>query len=170
MFKMRKSVAAVAAILAGMPLMASAVTGPSTTTAPYLLPLATAPGWAVTSILTTGNVVGGYTMGGLPDGLGAFDNNDGTFTVLMNHEWNNTVGSAHTHNPDATKGGAYVSKWVIDKATLAVQSGGDLITKVYGWDNGFQQSQAVSNLTTTFSRFCSADLPAASALFNRHLS
>jgi hypothetical protein len=166
MFKMKKSVAAVAAILAGMPLMASAVTGPSTTTAPYLLPLATAPGWAVTSILTTGNVVGGYTMGGLPDGLGAFDNNDGTFTVLMNHEWNNTVGSAHTHNPDATKGGAYVSKWVIDKSTLAVQSGGDLITKVYGWDNGLQKSQAVSNLTTTFSRFCSADLPAASALFN----
>ena len=172
MFKMKKSVAAVAAILAGMPLMASAVTGPSTTTAPYLIP--TAADWGVTSILTTGNAVGGYTMGGLPDGLGAFDNNDGTFTVLMNHEWDTSATgaattnpqAAHTHNPGATIGGAYVSKWVINKSTLAVQSGGDLITKVYGWDSVAQASSSTSNLTTSFSRFCSADLPMASALYN----
>ena len=31
-------------------------------------------------------------MVGIPDGLGAFDNGDGTFTVLMNHELGNTQG------------------------------------------------------------------------------
>ncbi len=30
-------------------------------------------------------------MVGIPDGLGAFDNHDGTFTVLMNHELGNTA-------------------------------------------------------------------------------
>src|SRR5262249_35020479 len=33
-------------------------------------------------ILTVGDSVGGYRMVGIPDGLGAFDNGDGTFTVL----------------------------------------------------------------------------------------
>lgn len=154
-----------------MSLPALALTGPSTTTAPYLVPT---NDWSVTSLLTTGNSIGGYTMGGLPDGLGAYDNGDGTFTVLMNHEWNTSAtGSAstnpqaaHTHNPGAAIGGAYVSKWVIDKSTLAVQSGGDLITQVYGWDNTNQASSSTSNLTTTFSRFCSADLPMATALYN----
>jgi hypothetical protein len=27
-----------------------------------------------------------YRMVGIPDGMGAFDNHDGTFTLLMNHE------------------------------------------------------------------------------------
>ena len=171
MFTMRKSVAAVAAILAGMPMMASAVTGPSTATAPYLIPV-DSNAWSVTSLLTAGNSVGGYTMGGLPDGLGAFDNGDNTFTVLMNHEWATNSASpsnpqaAHTQNPGAAVGGAYVSQWVVDKTTLQVLSGKDLITKTFGWDKALQQSQSISNLTTTFSRFCSADLPMATALFN----
>src|SRR5262245_56403173 len=52
---------------------------------PYLVP--TAAGVSFTPILTTGDTVGGYTMAGTPDGLGAFDNGDGTFTLLMNHEF-----------------------------------------------------------------------------------
>ncbi|MEZ5144117.1 MAG: hypothetical protein R2726_16595 [Acidimicrobiales bacterium] len=46
-------------------------TGPSTTTAPYLVP--TQPGVGFRSILTAGDQVRGYTMAGT-DGLGAFDN------------------------------------------------------------------------------------------------
>ena len=38
------------------------------------------------SILTAGDSVNGYRMAGWPDGLGAYDNGDGTFTLLMNHE------------------------------------------------------------------------------------
>lgn len=157
MFKMKKSVAAIAAVLASSPLLASASTGPSSSTAPYLQSVAA--GWDVKSILTTGDSVGGYTMGGLPDGLGAFDNNDGNFTVVMAHEWGNTVGAAH--GPLAS--GAYVSEWVINKSSLQVVSGKNLISNVYGWDNALQKSTAAT-IATTFSRFCSADLPSLSGL------
>jgi hypothetical protein len=39
------------------------------------------PGIGTTSILTVGDSVGGYRMVGIPDGLGAYDNGDGTFTT-----------------------------------------------------------------------------------------
>ena len=55
-------------------------------------------------------------MGGIPDGLGAYDNGNGTFTLLMNHEINNTLGITRAHGAI----GAYVSEWVIDKTTLQV--------------------------------------------------
>ena len=45
-----------------------------------------APGYQFTSTLTTGDSVGGYRMWGIRDGLGADDNGNGTFAVLMNHE------------------------------------------------------------------------------------
>ena len=65
-------------------------TGPSSSQTPYLV--RTKPGIVTTSILTVGDNVDGYEMAGIPDGLGAFDNGDGTFTVLMNHELRNTAG------------------------------------------------------------------------------
>jgi len=46
--------------------------GPSTTTEPYLVP--SLPGVDITSILTTGDAVGGYRMVGIPDGLGTVPN------------------------------------------------------------------------------------------------
>ena len=49
-------------------------TGPSSSQSPYVTP--TAPGVEVTSILTVGDSVGNYTMVGIPDGLGAYDNGD----------------------------------------------------------------------------------------------
>src|SRR5436853_3692833 len=59
-------------------------TGPSTTQSPYLSPVPRTYG--TVSILSAGESVNGYKMVGVPDGLGAFDNNNGTFTLLMNHE------------------------------------------------------------------------------------
>lgn len=126
----------------------------------YFVP--TAPGVSVTPILTTGDSVGGYTLGGIPDGLGAFDNGDNTFTVLMNHEWSAANGAGNLHSHGAT--GAYQSRWVIDKSSLQVLSGGDLITSVYGWN---ASTQAVgASVVKNLDRFCSADLPNQSALYN----
>ncbi|HLL88087.1 MAG TPA: hypothetical protein VK324_02175, partial [Tepidisphaeraceae bacterium] len=73
---------AAAALVLAAPALAA--TGPSTTQSPYVTPRA--PGVTTTSILSVGDGVGGYRMAGVPDGLGAFDNGDGTFTVLMHHE------------------------------------------------------------------------------------
>jgi hypothetical protein len=58
--------------------------GPQSSDTPYLTPINA--NVAVASVLTTGDAIGGYRMGGIPDGLGVYDNKDNTFTVLMNHE------------------------------------------------------------------------------------
>jgi hypothetical protein len=116
------------------------------------------------SVLTTGDSVGGYRMVGIPDGLGAYDNGDGTFTVLMNHEISNTLGITRAHGAK----GAFVSKWIIDKETLQVLHGEDLIKNVFQWDAvGGQWAQVPSGSPQlNFGRLCSADLPAVSGFFD----
>jgi hypothetical protein len=133
------------------------LTGPSSSQSPYLV--ASKPGVQLKSILTVGDQVGSYRMCGLPDGLGAFDNGDGTFTVLMNHEINSTLGVTRAHGSI----GAFVSKWIINKSDLAVVSGSDLIQTVYLWNTG---TNSFEQDTALISRLCSADLPVASAFYN----
>ncbi|MCY3015268.1 MAG: PEP-CTERM sorting domain-containing protein [Planctomycetota bacterium] len=143
------------------------VTGPSTGSTPYVRatsPLVT----KVTSILTVDNTgstpddsIGGYGMTGIPDGLGAFDNGDGTFTVLMNQELAADKGVVRAHGAK----GAFVSKWVINKSDLSVVSGADLIQNVYGWDTT-TQANATTAATVAFNRFCSADLAKQTAFYN----
>ncbi|MBK8121274.1 MAG: hypothetical protein IPK39_20555 [Sulfuritalea sp.] len=114
---------AVASAFVASPALAQ-VQGPSSSKTPYVIP--TAPGWSVTSILTVGDeAVNKYKMVGIPDGLGAYDNgpNSDTFTVLMNHELGDTQGVARAHGSK----GAFVSEWVINKNTLQVVSGQDLV-------------------------------------------
>jgi len=103
----------------------------------------------------------GYHMVGLPDGLGAYDNEDGTITVLMNHELGNTVGAVRKHGSK----GAFVSEWIIDKDTLEVVSGDDLIQKVFGWDIA-ERAPSLTPGVFNFNRFCSADLAKRSAFYN----
>src|SRR5688572_7624712 len=81
--------------LSGTAVGQSLMTGPSTTTTPYMR--ATTINGSVTSILTAGDVVGGYKLCGLGDGMGAFDNGGNTFTLLMNHEMGATSGTVHAH-------------------------------------------------------------------------
>ena len=84
------------------------VTGPSTSFAPYLVP--TAPGVTFTSLraVEDGTSKGLPQMVGIPDGLGAYDNGNGTFTILMNHELGNTAGNVRDHGAR----GSFVSQWV----------------------------------------------------------
>jgi Alkaline phosphatase PhoX len=134
--------------------------GPSSSQSPYLV--RTVPGFITKSVLTTGDSVGGYRMAGIPDGLGAFDNGDGTFTVLMNHEIASNLGVVRAHGA----AGAFVSKWVVDTNTLQVLHGEDLIKKIFSWD-GTQWVQIPSGSPLlAIGRLCSADLPAPSALFD----
>lgn len=150
---------AVALALAGNAHALPSANGFSSQTS-YFIP--TAPGVNATAILTTGDSVGGYVMGGIPDGLGAFDNGNNTFTVLMNHEWGAAIGAGNLHSHGAI--GGYQSQWVIDKTTLQVLNGSDLITSVYGWNSSTQS--VGSTVIKSFDRFCSADLPDQSALYN----
>ncbi len=143
--------AAALACLAG--LAQAQNTGPSSTAASYVLPSGPKASLiSTTSILTTGDAIGGYRLVGIPDGTGAFDNGDGTFTWVVNHELGGGSGIARAHGST----GAFVSRWVINKSSLAVVSGRDhntAATDVFTW-NG----TAFVAGTTQFSRFCSADL------------
>ncbi len=141
--------------------------GPSSSRTPYLVQSAQ-PGIVqdITSLLTTLDTVpltggaGTYAYGGIPDGLGAYDNGNGTITVLCNHELGNAVGVVRAHGAI----GAYVAEIILDKATLQVVSASDLMVNVVD-GSGVVHNAANSN-GIAFGRFCSGDLPEATAFFN----
>lgn len=142
-------------------------------TSPYLL--GTEPNVRFSAIATVGDVIGtkpdgsDYRMVGIPDGLGAYDNGDGTFTVLMNHELSATQGVARAHGA----AGAFVSKLVVSTSDLSIVSAGDAIQKVLLWDDALAAANTDTNgdgvidafVETTYAigRLCSADLAAQSA-------
>jgi len=151
---------AAALLVAGTAHAQTSVKGPSSSANPYLIGLQS--NLNTYSVLTAGDTIGGYSMAGIPDGLGAFDNGNGSFTLLMNHELGSTVGVARAHGGI----GAFVSTWTINKNTLAVSAGSDLIQSVYGWDKANQQLNATPTSGVVFNRFCSADLPVETAFYN----
>ncbi|QWG21855.1 hypothetical protein KMZ93_17890 [Bradyrhizobium sediminis] len=143
-------------------IISNEVRGPSSSQTPYLL--SSDSHVYVESLLTAGDSVGGYRMAGIPDGLGAFDNGNGTFTVLMNHEIPASQGVARAHGGT----GAYVSEWVFDSTTLQVLSGRDLIHDVWLYDattHGYVDHNA-ANSPVSFNRFCSADLADQTAFYS----
>ncbi|HEV7390506.1 MAG TPA: hypothetical protein VGO08_02595, partial [Burkholderiales bacterium] len=167
LFVKKLSVAAVSAAFAiiGAHSHADTFTGPSSSASPYIVNVH--PGVNIVSILTVGDSVNKkpdgvqpYRMVGIPDGLGAYDNGDGTFTLLMNHELSG-AGIVRQHGSL----GAFVSEWIIRKSDLKVLHGGDHIKQVYTFVPAAGAYTPAPG-TATFSRFCSADLPARSALYN----
>ncbi|MEY4514900.1 MAG: hypothetical protein RLZZ450_7022, partial [Pseudomonadota bacterium] len=142
----------------------SADAGVSSSQTAYLVP--TPANVLVRPILTAGDSanlkpdgVTPYRMVGIPDGLGAFDNGDGTFTLLSNHEIP-TGGIARAHGG----AGAFVSKWTIRKSDLRVLNGADLIQTVQLWNKTTSVYAPAANVP--FQRFCSADLAAPGAFFD----
>jgi uncharacterized protein DUF839 len=145
--------------------LANTITGPSSSASPYVE--RSQPGVVTKSILTVGDSVNAkpdgtpYRMVGIPDGLGAFDNGNGTFTVLMNHELPNNRGVVRAHGAI----GSFVSKWTIEKGSLRVLHGEDLIQQVATWNaatasfNGPAKGIAIA-------RLCSANLPELSAFYD----
>jgi hypothetical protein len=166
MTTLRITLSTVLAIAAGHPAYAQ-LQGPSTGSTPYVLPVV--PGIETISVFTTDNTGGnpddtvlGYGMAGIPDGMGAFDNGDGTFTLIVNHEIPGGLGVVRAHGG----AGAFLSEWIVSKHTLAVFSGQDLIKRVFGWNAATQSSTTTQLANPVFLRFCSADLPAPTAFFN----
>ena len=103
--------------------------------APYLVPVSA--GVLTKAIFTVGDSanlkpdgVTPYRMVGIPDGLGAFDNGNGSFTLLSNHELTNTSGIARAHGSI----GAFVSRWIVRKSDLCVLHGDDLMQTIQLWN------------------------------------
>lgn len=157
---------AAAAAFASLPgASANDQTGPSSSASPYVV--RAVPGVVTRSILTVGDAAGvkpdgtPYRMVGIPDGLGAFDNGDGTFTVLMNHELGATAGVVRAHGAR----GAFVSKWTIRKGDLGVLRGEDLIRNIATWNSTAGSYNAPAK-GVALGRLCPANLPDESAFFN----
>lgn len=145
--------------------LAETIKGPTSSATPYIVNVP--PSVDVISLITVGDSVNDkpgsalpYRMVGIPDGMGAYDNGDGTFTVLMNHELGATSGVARRHG----FAGAFVSQWIVRKSDLAVLHGGDLIKQAMEWNAALGAYQPA---TRAFGRFCSADLAAPGAFYNR---
>jgi hypothetical protein len=117
-------------------------------------------------------------MVGIPDGLGAFAQDGGSFGLVMNHELPNTAGKVRAHGQK----GAFVSKWSIDRRTHAVTAGSDLIQPgVRYWDYRNRAYTASSTpllgltnpdgsfntFSPAFARFCAGTLMAPGLLSNR---
>jgi Alkaline phosphatase PhoX len=147
-------------------------TGPSSSQSPYLVP--TKAGVVTKSLLTVGDSVTTkpdgtpYRMVGIPDGLGAFDNGDGTFTVLMNHELGSSQGVVRAHGAR----GAFVSRWTVRTSDLTVLKGEDQIQSLHTWDPALNAGAGDWQVTSgdaapaRLNRLCSADLAPVSAFFN----
>ena len=115
------------ALLAALPAtaLANSITGPSSSQSPYVV--RSQPGVVTVSLLSVGDAVNykpdgvtPYRMVGIPDGLGAFDNGDGTFTVLVNHELSAQSGVPRRHGVN----GAFVTRLLMSKTTLIRPSHG----------------------------------------------
>jgi hypothetical protein len=160
--------------------LAQTITGPSSSQSPYVVP--SQPGVLIKSIMTVGDSVNlkpdgvtPYRAVGIMDGLGVYDNFNGTFTVLMNHEIpvNNGVplGIARAHG----NAGAFVSRWTIRRGDFKVLKVEDLVpnaTSIFLSNNDPDADVAhtgfLSGASTIFARLCSADLasPGAYAWFD----
>ncbi|MFM7265163.1 MAG: alkaline phosphatase PhoX, partial [Cyanobium sp.] len=152
-------------------LLASAAPGAAGSFTPTMIrDLAGGPNLQVTSLITVGEVTNGllpgssvYVAPGIFDGMGVFDNNDGTFSLLVNHELGNTAGSQMAVaglNPAVA--GARVSRFIVAKDSdnnaangyqPRVLSGGLAYDRVVSSDPAFAKGG--------FNRFCSANLAPA---------
>lgn len=145
--------------------LAATLTGPSSSAPPYVLPIA--PGALTISVVSAGDYVplgelipGSYRMVGVPDGLGAFDNGDGTFTVLMNHETGPDSGAPRAHGAQ----GAFVSKWRVRKSDFAVVRGEDLIQRVVLWNRALHAYNLPAK-GVGLANLCSATFDRATGIF-----
>jgi hypothetical protein len=109
------------------------VPGFKTAKSPYLVPLA--PGASVDPIISAGDVVGGYQMTGIPDGLGAYKDGHDNVQVLMNHE----LGRSFPAVPPGVD--SRISKLTINRKTHSVLG-----------------AQYLFGGQELFERFCSATL------------
>jgi hypothetical protein len=108
-------------------------TGFKTAKPAYLVPMV--PGAAVDPILSAGDIVGGYQMTGIPDGLGAYKTGGDTLQIAMNHE----LGRSFPAVPPGVD--ARISKVTINRKT-----------------HGVLEASYLFNGQEHFERFCSATL------------
>ena len=147
----------------------TAVATASTSVKPYVA--AVGDEYEVDALFSVGDTVpllggtGTYRMVGIPDGLGAHANGDGTTTLYMNSEFPAATLSEPVVG-GAKNRGAIVSKWILDED-------GDPIAGRRAYDSVFAENTfvgpapEVGNSTRPFSRFCSGGIAGPPHGFDR---
>ncbi len=146
------------------------VAGAGTFASTMLKDVAGGPELKITSLITNGEFTNGlnpgdsvYAPAGIFDGIGAYDNGDGTYSVLVNSELGSAAGYGYLVNGVALTG-ARVSKFIVDKDTddnasngyqSSILSGGIAYSAIYDATGAL-----VSNISQVegggFGRFCSS--------------
>ncbi|QPN60646.1 choice-of-anchor I family protein [Synechococcus sp. CBW1002] len=132
------------------------------------------PELQISSLITNGEFTNGlepgasvYTPTGIFDGLGAYDNGDGTYTVLANSELNNGTGTPYVVGGVALNG-ARIHKLIVDKDVdddasngyqSAVIDGGIAYTTIVDANGNLVTDAA--QLNGGFNRFCSGSFEIA---------
>jgi hypothetical protein len=167
----RRRTVSITVLAAAMASVAAVAAMASTAVKPYVVPVGNQ--YEVDALLSVDDKVpllGGapgqqYRMIGIPDGLGAHPNGDGTATLYMNQELGSSVQSEPIVGGTKNRG-AIVSKWILDED-------GDPIAgkRAYDWvyeENTLRGPAAnVGNTTPAFARFCSAFLAGPEQGFDR---
>jgi Alkaline phosphatase PhoX len=111
-----------------------------------------------------------YRMVGIPDGLGAHPNGDGTSTLFMNHELNFTSQSEPVVG-GAKNRGAIVSKWILDADGDPI-AGRRAYDSIFAEDTFLGPAPVVGNeaqMPRQFARFCSGNLAGRRQGFDRSI-
>lgn len=136
------------------------------------------PAVTIEPIATTGDIISGLTVRGIPDGMGAFKNERGGITILSNHEVaiNDKIAqkSASTISPWGTS----ITKFNYSPGGGAITSAQNLVVNWNFWNYNTNEYQSTpiggepKNIDSGsfgwgISRFCSATLsPAGTFLYN----
>ena len=163
--------ATVAAAL-GLLVLVAATAWSATAVKPYLVPVG--GGYSVTPLWSADDKVPETThpektfrMVGVPDGLGAHRNADGTTTLYMNHELGNTTLSEPVIG-DPMNRGTFVSKLVLDAHGNPV-SGERAYDLVFAENTFVGPAAQTDNATPAFARFCSGFLAGPKQGFDRYI-
>jgi len=154
----RTATAIGAALLASV----AANAGAATFTTAGLPMIDGANGYAVTSLFTVGETIGGYTPVGIMDGIGAYALDKNTVRVLVNHELGNTVGSNYALANGTSLKGARISYFDIDKYSRAITGSGLAYSSVYD-RSGAKVSSSAQLTFGSLNRLCSAGTVEANA-------
>jgi hypothetical protein len=137
------------------------------------------PDLTISSLLTVGETINGlepgssvYAPPGIPDGMGAYDNGDNTFSLLVNHELGSTAGyQMNIQGLNPAVAGARVSRFIVAKdidnnAGNGYQpkllSGGLAYDRVVSSDPAFAKGG--------INRFCAANMALAGQFSGRGFS
>jgi hypothetical protein len=129
-------------------------------------------------IVTTGDVIAGTVIRGIPDGMGAYDNGRGGITLLSNHEVSTTDKVALRSKSDTSQWGVSITAMNYSPTSKTVTSAGNLYNNIKYWNyktgqyqdtpiGGEPGGQAAGSFGWGISRFCSATYsPAGTFIYN----